>query len=107
MNIGDNIKRIRAEKGLTQQQIADLVNMHRSNYSKVESGQRELSIAALNKIARFFGMTLDQLVNMESSIPQEVTVEDKTSAEQLQLIQQLDEEDKQTIFKLIDKMLTK
>lgn len=33
-------------------------------------------------------------------------IEDKTTAEQLQLIQQLEEEDKQTIFKLIDKMLT-
>jgi hypothetical protein len=35
-----------------------------------------------------------------------VTIEDKTTIEQMQLIQQLDEEDKQTIFKLIDKMLT-
>lgn len=34
MNIGDNIKRIREDKGMTQQQVADLVNMHRSNYSK-------------------------------------------------------------------------
>jgi len=37
----------------------------------------ELSITALNKIARYFGITIDQLVNMESSIPQEITVEDK------------------------------
>jgi transcriptional regulator with XRE-family HTH domain len=106
MNIGDNIKRIREERGLTQQQIADLVSMHRSNYSKIESGQRELSIAALNKVARYFNITLDELVNMESLIPQEVTVEDKTTVEQLRLIQELDEDDKQTIFKLIDKMLT-
>lgn len=33
-------------------------------------------------------------------------IEDKTTAEQIQLIQQLEEDDKQTIFKLIDKMLT-
>jgi len=32
---------------------------------------------------------------------------DKTAVEQMRLIQQLEEEDKQTIFKLIDKMLTK
>ncbi len=35
-----------------------------------------------------------------------VTIEDKTTIEQMKLIQQLDEEDKQTIFKLIEKMLT-
>jgi hypothetical protein len=33
-------------------------------------------------------------------------IEDKTAAEQMRLIQQLDEEDKQTVFKIIDKMLT-
>ncbi len=40
-------------------------------------------------------------------MPQEVVIEDKTAVEQMRLIQQLDEEDKQTIFRLIDKMLTK
>jgi hypothetical protein len=32
--------------------------------------------------------------------------DNKTAAEQIRLIQQLDEDDRQTIFKLIDKMLT-
>lgn len=107
MNIGDNIKRIREDKGMTQQQVADLVNMHRSNYSKVESGQRELSVAALNKIARYFNITLDELVNMEGSVPQEVTIEDKTTVEQVKLIQELDPDDKSMIFKMIDTLLTK
>jgi hypothetical protein len=44
---------------------------------------------------------------MESSIPQEVTVEDKTNVEQLKLIQELDPDDKSMIFKMIDTMLTK
>jgi len=44
---------------------------------------------------------------MESSIPQEVTVEDKTTVEQIKLIQELDPEDKSMIFKMIDTMLTK
>ncbi|WP_169712828.1 transcriptional regulator [Algoriphagus ratkowskyi] len=38
--------------------------------------------------------------------PSEVVIEDKTAVEQLRLIQQLEDEDRQTIFKLIDKMLT-
>ncbi|MBD8388705.1 transcriptional regulator [Dysgonomonas sp. BGC7] len=51
-------------------------------------------------------MTIDQLVNFEGEIPKEVTIEDKSTIEQMKMIQQLDDEDKQTIFKLIDKMLT-
>jgi transcriptional regulator with XRE-family HTH domain len=107
MNIGDNIKRIREEKGLKQQQIADLVSMHRSNYSKVENGQRELSVTALSKVAHYFGITLDQLVNMDDLVPQEVTIVDKTANEKLRLIEQLDEEDKQAVYRIIDGMLTK
>ena len=42
----------------------------------------------------------------DGKIPTEVVIEDKTAVEQLRIIQQLDEEDRQTIFKLIDKMLT-
>jgi hypothetical protein len=33
-------------------------------------------------------------------------MEDKSTIEQMQFLQQLDEEDKTTVFKIIDKMLT-
>jgi len=39
-------------------------------------------------------------------MPKEVVLEDKSAIEQMRLIQQLDDEDKQTIFHLIEKMLT-
>lgn len=106
MSIGQNIKKIREKKGLTQQSIAELIAMHRSNYSKIESGQRELSIDALHKISKFFGMSIDQIVTFEGNVPQEVTVEDKSLSEQIKLIQELDEEDKTIVFKMVDKMLT-
>jgi hypothetical protein len=51
-------------------------------------------------------MTVDEIIHFEGKVPKEVKIEDKTTNEKLRLIQQLDEEDKKTIFKLIDKMLT-
>ncbi len=106
-SIGKIIKQIREEKGLTQQQLAELINMHRSNYSKVESGERDLSIEAINKVAKYFGMTIDQLVNFDGHIPDEVTVGDKTLMEQVKLIQELEPEEKSMVFKMIDTFLTK
>lgn len=106
-NIGKIIKQIREEKELTQQQLAELINMHRSNYSKVESGERDLSIEAINKIAKYFGMTIDQLVNFDGTVPEEVTVEDKTVMEQVKLIQELEPEEKTMVFKMIETFLTK
>ena len=105
-HIGKNIKRIREEKGLTQQSIADLIAMHRSNYSKVETGDRDLSIDAIGKIAKYFSMTIDQLVNFEGDIPQEVTIEDKSLVEEVKLIQGLELEEKNMVFKMVDTFLT-
>jgi transcriptional regulator with XRE-family HTH domain len=105
-HIGKNIKRIREEKGLTQQSIADLIAMHRSNYSRVETGDRDLSIDAISKIAKYFNMTIDQLVNFEGDIPQEVTIEDKALIEQVKLIQELEPDEKNMVFKMVDTFLT-
>jgi hypothetical protein len=57
-------------------------------------------------MAGLFDMTTDQIINFDGKIPKEVVLEDKTAGEQMKLIQQLDDEDKQTILRLIDKMLT-
>ncbi len=40
-------------------------------------------------------------------IPKEIILEDKSEIEQFKLINQLDEEDKSTVLKIIDTMLTK
>ncbi|KAF5032631.1 hypothetical protein DSECCO2_615210 [anaerobic digester metagenome] len=60
--------------------------MHPANYNKVEKGEREPSIDALDKIAKFFGLTVDQLIHYEGNIPKEITIEDKTTSEKLRMI---------------------
>ncbi len=54
-----------------------------------------------------FGITLDELVHMTEQMPNEVTIVDKSISERINLIQQLEEEDKQALFRIIDSMLTK
>lgn len=107
MSIGINIKKIREHKGLMQKEVALIAGLHASNYSKVEKGEREPSIDALDKIAKHFDMSVDQIIHYEGDLPQEVTVEDKSVMERMKLIEQLEEEDKQAIFRIIDGMLTK
>jgi len=107
MNIGENIKKIREEKGLLQKQVAASVGVHPSNYSKIEKGEREPSIEVLDKIAKLFGLSVDQIIHPEENTPQEVTINDKTTVEQMRLIQELEEKDKNTIFNIIETMLTK
>ena len=107
-SIGNNIKMIRKQKGLMQKEVASTADMQASNYSKIESGQRDISVEALNKIAQLFRMTVDEIIHYEDSkIPTSIKVEDKTATEKIQLISQLDEEDKNALYRIIDGMLTK
>ena len=107
MQVGLNIKKIRDEKGMMQKEIAAIAGMHPANYNKVEKGEREPSIDALDKIAKSFGLTVDQLIHFEGKIPKEIKIEDKTATEKVRLIEQLEEPDKQALYRMIDCMLTK
>lgn len=82
------------------------LQLDKSAYSKLEKGSRALSVEELQKMAQLLNMTTDQILNYDDKIPKEVVIEDKTTMEQMRIIQQLDEEDKQTFFRLIEKMLT-
>lgn len=106
MSIGENIKRIREQKGLLQKEVATHISLDKSAYSKLEKDMREVKVSELQKLSSLFNMTIDQIVCFEGDTPKEVTVEDKSTVEQMKLISQLDEQDKKTVFSIIDKMLT-
>jgi len=85
-----------------------VVDLGISHYSKIENGQREASVELLDNLAKFYGIGIDQIVHMDSQVvPQEITIEDKTTSEQVRLIAELDEKDKSIMFGLIETMLTK
>jgi transcriptional regulator with XRE-family HTH domain len=107
MNLADNIKTIREKQGLLQKEVALHINVDKSTYSKIEKGMREVTVVELQKLTKLFSLTADQILNYdENIIPKEVVIEDKSTIEQMKLLQELDEEDKSTVFKIIDKMLT-
>jgi transcriptional regulator with XRE-family HTH domain len=107
MSLGITIRQIRDKKGFLQKQVATELGIGHTNYNKLENGNREPSVKELQQLAKLFEMTVDQILNFEGEIPQEVTVADKQGFEQISLINQLDEDDRNTVFKIIDTMLTK
>ena len=107
MDLAQNLRTLREQKGLLQKEVANAVEVHPSNYSKMEKGERDVSIEVADKLAKFYGITLDELVHMDGQVPEEVTIEDKLVTERIKLIQQLEEEDKKAIFRIIDGILTK
>jgi len=107
MGLANNIKHLREERGFLQKQVATEVGLGISHYNKIENGQREASVELLDKLAKFYGFTIDQIVHLDKDVPAEVTLEDKTATEQVRLIAELDEKDKNIVFGMIETMLTK
>jgi transcriptional regulator with XRE-family HTH domain len=107
MTVGKIIKQVRKEKGLQQKAVAFEIGIDQSNYNKIENGKREPSVEVLQKLSIIFGGTVDDLLNPKHNQPSPVTVVDKTVTEKIRLIEQLEDEDKNVIYKMLDTMLTK
>ena len=59
---GENLKRIREEKGLTQQTLADNLYVTRQAVSRWEGGSRYPDLMTAKKMAQFLEVTLDELL---------------------------------------------
>ena len=53
---------MREDRDLTQQQVADCLNMHRSVYRRSENGQREIPVWAVIKLADLYNTSTDYLL---------------------------------------------
>ncbi|MBQ9246630.1 helix-turn-helix transcriptional regulator [bacterium] len=56
--IGKKIKELRRERDLSQEKLAECVNMSREHISCIECGKNMTSIDTLYKLADFFGIDI-------------------------------------------------
>lgn len=56
------LRDLREDADKTQQEIADFLNMHRSVYRRYESGERELPVWALVKLADYYRASTDYIL---------------------------------------------
>ena len=58
----ETIRKLRRERGLTQQQLADHLGIERSTYAYYESGHSKLSIDIMVKLAHFYQVSYATLI---------------------------------------------
>ena len=61
----ETIYKLRKEKGLTQQQVAEHLGVDRSTYAYYESGRSKLSIDVVVKLAHFYQIRYATLLGPE------------------------------------------
>ncbi len=85
---GENLKRIREEKGYTQQTLADRLFVTRQAVSRWEGGSRYPDLMTAKKMSQFLEVSLDDLLSDEDmkQYPERNAIMDNAVAKQLQVI---------------------
>src|SRR4051812_46801325 len=60
--LGQNVRQLRAARGLTQAQIARLAALPRATWANLETGTANPTLAVLDRVARALAVTLEELV---------------------------------------------
>jgi transcriptional regulator with XRE-family HTH domain len=61
--VGLNLQRLRRQKGISQEELADLANIHQTYLSGVERGKRNPTVTVLQRIAEALGADIEDLLS--------------------------------------------
>lgn len=63
MEFNEKLQELRKQKGITQEELAEALYVSRTAISKWESGRGYPNIDSLKRLAKFFGVTVDNLLS--------------------------------------------
>lgn len=67
--LGIRIKSLRTAKGLTQEQIADIIGVSRQKYARIENGTNNITLDILSKIAAVLEVTVGDITCVLDETP--------------------------------------
>lgn len=100
--IGQKIKERRISLGLTQDYIANHLNVNPSHVSNIECGRANPSLTALVKIANLLECSVDYFLNGEYTYTVDTKSQQNLDNAILEKLKYRDTETKQKILKIID-----
>lgn len=66
--LADNLILLRTLKNMTQEQIAEVIGISRQSYAKWEQGETIPDIEKCDKLAKFYGISIDALIHQNNRI---------------------------------------
>lgn len=101
------LRELRKQKNLSQTQLGVLAELHYTHIGRFERGASRPSGDTLKRLADALGVTSDYLLDGATDEAAKARFEDRELLKQFQEVEQLSEEDKHVVKKLLDAFLTK
>jgi len=60
--LGDNLRVIRVNKGITQSELAKMVNVDKSFVSNIENGKNNPTLSTITSLAKALGVSANELL---------------------------------------------
>lgn len=61
IKFGEKVREIRTQKGLSQEQLAHLADVHRTYIGMIERAEKNITLININKIADALGVNVKEL----------------------------------------------
>jgi transcriptional regulator with XRE-family HTH domain len=86
IKLGRTIKKLRIDKALSQEQLADAADITPSYLSLIENSRRDASIAVLRRIAKAFGVPAEVIIWDAIELPSKLDAKDRRICELAKII---------------------
>ncbi|MCF0071818.1 helix-turn-helix domain-containing protein [Dyadobacter sp. CY261] len=67
-NLSEKIRQIRLQKGLSQENMADMLGLSTTAYGDIERGRTELSVSRLENVAKLLDVPLPDLLGIDATM---------------------------------------
>jgi transcriptional regulator with XRE-family HTH domain len=91
--LGMRIKELRSKNRIGQEKMAEILGTTRQRYSRIESGQIDISFAMIKKVAAFMGISTKMITNVEEEKKELVALfrEKSDSAQAIESVAKIEE----------------
>ena len=103
----ERLKLLRIQKGLSQTELAKVINMHNTHISRYERGESKPSSSALKALADALGVSTDYLYDGNEEDAAVADFSDRKLLDAFKEAEKLDSNDKEILLVLIDSFIAR
>ena len=107
MPFAEKLAKLRKERGLTQQKMAQLIGVGIAQMRRYEKGKSSPTLEVIKKTARSLGISADELIFDENERIVTAKILDRKLLEQFELISKLNAKDKDAVKTILESVIIK